>query len=357
MKYIKGFNGLRFISISLVIINHLGLPHHFESDGIFHQYFSYFFSGGAGVNVFFAISGFLITTILLNEKAKYGTVNLKNFFAKRFIRLLPPVIPFYIALYVFMQLGYVRKVEFGLLISLFYLFNFVPKAKAFWSTELSHTWSLAVEEQFYLIWSILFKWLNRNKIIFIGISLILISIVFSLIVPSQKIDLKGSVMSIQDAFFIERWTIPAISPIIIGALIAIFNFKTPETAKSITNNKLYITIASVFFCSSFFIPNEFSILFNLPHSIGVSLFLLWIVHHQTHVFITWLEWKPIRYLGTISYGIYIWQGFFIRTSSHFEPKIQLHEWPLNLLLTLIISILSYEILEKRVLNLKKYFKN
>jgi peptidoglycan/LPS O-acetylase OafA/YrhL len=69
-----------------------------------------------------------------------------------------------------------------------------------------------------------------------------------------------------------------------------------------------------------------------------------------------LEWKPIKYIGTISYGIYIWQGFFVRTGPNITPKIWVHDFPQNVALTLFIAIISYELLEKRILNLKKKFK-
>jgi peptidoglycan/LPS O-acetylase OafA/YrhL len=149
MKYIYGFDGLRCYSIILVIVTHLGVAQNFKEGSYLRDRVFYFFSGSAGVNIFFAISGFLITTLILNEIKKNGFLNVKSFFIRRFIRLIPPIIPFYIVLCVFMHLGYVRDTIIGLLASLFYMFNFVPKAKIIWSSELSHTWSLAVEEQFY----------------------------------------------------------------------------------------------------------------------------------------------------------------------------------------------------------------
>ena len=128
MNYIKGFDGLRCYSILLVVVTHLGIAHQFEEGSYLRDHLFYFFSGPAGVNIFFAISGFLITTLILNEIKTTGTFKVKLFFYRRFLRLLPPIIPFYLALYIFMQLGYVRETTIGLLASVFYLFNFhIPR--------------------------------------------------------------------------------------------------------------------------------------------------------------------------------------------------------------------------------------
>ena len=66
--------------------------------------------------------------------------------------------------------------------------------------------------------------------------------------------------------------------------------------------------------------------------------------------------KPIKYFGTISYGIYIWQGFFVRTDPNITPKIGLHNFPQNVIFTILVAILSFELFEKRILKIKNKFK-
>lgn len=355
-KYIKGFDALRCYSIVLVVVTHLGVAHIFEEGSYLRDHVFYFFSGAAGVNTFFAISGFLITTLILNEIKVTGSFNIKSFFIRRFLRLLPPVIPFFIAIFFFMKLGYIRETMVGLFFSIFYLFNFVPKAKAFWSTELSHTWSLAVEEQFYVIWAFIFSFLNSKKITFLILILLILCVFVSYFLPSISLTIQGNRYLLEDVFFTMRWTIPAIGPILIGALFAILNFLNWKniTEKIKGNNALLLCL--FLFISPFYVPNFLLPILNLFHGLGVAAILLWIANNQSHSIINVLEWKPIKYIGTISYGIYIWQGFFVRTGSEMTPKIWVHDFPQNVMFALLISVVSYEFFEKKILRFKKRFK-
>lgn len=355
-KYIKGFDGLRCYSIILVVITHLGIAHYFESSSYLRNHVFYFFSGAAGVNAFFAISGFLITTLILSEVKDTGRFNIKFFFIRRFLRLLPPLVPFFIAIFIFMKLGFIRETMIGLILSMVYLFNFVPKAKVFWSTELSHTWSLAVEEQFYILWAVVFNFFKAKQIKIFIISLLVLSIVISYILPSISLIIEGKKYSFDQVFFTERWTLPAIGPILLGSLFAILNFSNWSniSLKFEGKNPFYISI--LLFLSPFYLPEILLPLLNLFHSLGVVALLLWIANNQSSKIVKILEWKPIKYLGMISYGIYIWQGFFVRTGPEMTPKIWVHDFPQNIILTLLVSVISYEFFEKKILKLKKKFK-
>ncbi len=356
IKYIKGFDGLRFFSILLVVINHLGVSEYFKSGSYLRENVYYFFSGAAGVTIFFAISGFLITTLILNEIKETGKFNIKYFFIRRFLRLIPPVIPFFILLFIFMKLDYVRDTSIGLLASIFYLFNFVPKAKICWSAELSHTWSLAVEEQFYIIWALIFNYFNaltRNKIIFFLLALCIIT---SYTLPLMSIQLHGKKYLLDNIFFVTRWTIPAIGPILLGALFASLNHTNWKNIQRKFNEKKYAFLSLCVFFSPFYLPHVLMPLINLFHGLGAVLILLWIANNQESSLIKKLEWKPIKYIGTISYGIYIWQGFFVRTGPNLMPKTWVHEYPQNVILTLFVAILSYELFEKKIAHLKNRFK-
>ncbi|NVK26797.1 MAG: acyltransferase [Flavobacteriia bacterium] len=355
MSYIKGFNGLRSYSILLVIVTHLGIAHSLESGSYMKERVFYFFSGPAGVNIFFALSGFLITHLILKEIQRYGHFNIKNFFARRFIRLLPPIIPFYLALFIFMQLGYVRETYLGLLASVFYLYNFVPKAKILWSTELSHTWSLAVEEQFYLIWAFFYRFLSRKQIMIWIIILLLACIAANYIWPIIPVTIKGETYTLDQIAFIKRWIIPAMGPILLGALFAILNHYHFDKVKARFSSQLSLVLGFLVLCSPFYIPGFLLPLKAMTHALGAVFILVWVYHNQESKFVRILEWGPLRYIGVISYSLYIWQGFFVRTSSTITPKIWVHDFPFNVVLTFVVAILSYELYEKHVLKLKKRF--
>lgn len=88
-------------------------------------------------------------------------------------------------------------------------------------------------------------------------------------------------------------------------------------------------------------------------SIGVSLFILWIYYNQNSNITYSLEFLPLKYLGKISYGVYIFQGLFLRTGPGGDLLIQ--QFPYNIILTIIVAVLSYHLVELKVLKLKKYF--
>ena len=355
-EYIKSFNGLRFYSILLVILTHLGISKYFEDGSYCRDNVFYFFSGTAGVNIFFTISGFLITTLILSEIKLTGKFNLKLFFIRRFLRLLPPILPFFIAILFFMKQGYIAETITGLFFSVFYLYNFVPKSKIFWSTELSHTWSLAVEEQFYILWAFLFSTFNLSKIKKIIFLLLILCIFTSYILPLISVNIEGKKYILDNVFFTTRWTIPAIGPILIGALFAILNFSNWNNIKLKFKGKKSLFLSILVFISPFYLPIILLPLINLFHGLGIALILLWITNNQSSVFVKILEWKPIKYFGTISYGIYIWQGFFVRTDPNITPKIGLHNFPQNVIFTILVAILSFELFEKRILKIKNKFK-
>ncbi|MCE2788818.1 MAG: acyltransferase [Saprospiraceae bacterium] len=354
--YIKGFDGLRCYSILLVIVTHLGVAHYFEEGSYIRNHVFYFFSGAAGVNLFFAISGYLITSLILQEIKKTGMFNIRFFFIRRFLRLLPPLMPFFIAIFIFMKLGFIRETMMGIMLSLFYLFNFVPKAKAFWTAELSHTWSLAVEEQFYILWAAIFKFFRDFQRVMIILFLLILCVVATKLLPSIVINITGKNYRLDEVFFVTRWTIPAIGPILIGALSAIVYFSNWKNIQQTSKGFLFGFLSFVVFFSPFYLPGFLMPYINLFHGLGSAMLLLWITSNQNSIVITFLEWKPIKYIGVISYSVYIWQGFFVRTGQDMLPKIWVHEAPQNVVFSFIMAIISFELLEKRFLKFKKNFK-
>ncbi|MBP7141853.1 MAG: acyltransferase [Opitutaceae bacterium] len=139
--YYPALDGVRTIAVGIVLCAHGGV--------------SWFRSGGVGVDIFFVLSGFLITTILSNERQRTGSIRFRNFYARRFLRLAP-------ALVLTCVLVAVAKAALGesfpsvdIALALTYTSNW---ARAFYNyqlTWLDHCWSLAIEEQFYLIWPLI----------------------------------------------------------------------------------------------------------------------------------------------------------------------------------------------------------
>ena len=105
--------------------------------------------GNLGVSVFFVISGFLITLLLLKEECQYGDISLKNFYVRRACRILPAYFAFLLAMLIVWRLHFVDLGWGQLVAAATFTWNYSPLASG-WT--LAHCWSLAVEEQFYLLW-------------------------------------------------------------------------------------------------------------------------------------------------------------------------------------------------------------
>jgi peptidoglycan/LPS O-acetylase OafA/YrhL len=160
---IPSLDGLRALSIVLVIIAHFAgtahLPKSFEP--IEHL-------GNYGVRFFFVISGFLITTLLLKEYAKTKSVSLRHFYIRRCLRILPAFYVYVGSIVVLTAIGLITLYPGDLLHALTYTMNYqnipvdIPNGRAN-GWYLTHLWSLSVEEQFYLLWPLLFLLLRPRR--------------------------------------------------------------------------------------------------------------------------------------------------------------------------------------------------
>ena len=147
---IPSLDGLRALSIFLVVSLHT-LQRYSINHRVGLGWYA-LFNGGLGVSIFFVISGFLITSLLLQEQRKRGSISLRGFYLRRAFRILPPLY-FYIGVVVL--LGRAGRLSFDwrdIVSSAFFFHNFTNNA-TMWSVE--HLWSISVEEQFYLVWPLI----------------------------------------------------------------------------------------------------------------------------------------------------------------------------------------------------------
>lgn len=355
-NYIKGFDGLRGISILLVIFSHLGWAYTLFGNSEMGSRLGLLLSGTTGVNVFFTLSGFLITLILLKEKEAKGRIGLKTFYVKRFLRLAPPLLLFLATLFILMLAGLLALNYKGLLYSFFYVYNYIPKE--LYSSELGLTWSLSVEEQFYLFWPFIILFVNKTKKI---IHIVIMLMVICLILLLARTD--SSILEFFDAlryvelskrYFTNRWTLPAIATIMTGCLTAVLYHK--KTFKNINRRQWWglLVLGSAIFVSFVYLPKEFFPSGWFIQSFGTALIILFVIHNQDSYFTNALEFNMLSNIGKISYGIYIYQGLFLGTGPNADGLL-VQKYPLNLFLTILVAYLSYNILEKKFLRLKKSF--
>lgn len=138
LAYMPALDGLRGIAVLLVFAVHAGIP----------------VPGGLGVDIFFVISGFLITRILSRELERAGTIRLGRFYARRILRLYPALLALvlcFIAAAIVLR-GLTSRILLNSALALTYTSNVAMTISGEYMGNLSHTWSLAMEEQFYLVW-------------------------------------------------------------------------------------------------------------------------------------------------------------------------------------------------------------
>ena len=156
---IYGFDALRAISVTLVVLSHIGIIAAVKPE--FLKAFFTVFNGTCGVKTFFVLSGFLITTLLMNEYAQTGRINVLAFMIRRASRILPLYVLILAIAATLISASIAEPSSGAMIFSALYLYNFIPQDVDV--NYLSHLWSLAVEEQFYLVWPFAFALLFTKK--------------------------------------------------------------------------------------------------------------------------------------------------------------------------------------------------
>lgn len=344
-KRIPALDGMRAISILLVLGAHLKHSDLFSS--LLPDYI--YFDGALGVGVFFTISGFLITSLMLKEESNKGKINLKNFYIRRFIRLMPIYYMFLIALVVIDYFTIVNITWCQYLSSLTYTKNF------FCSSWIDgHLWSLAVEEQFYLVWPLIFYFVPKKYRIKIAVVLVIIAPIFRVYFYLTK---QGSLLAF--SFFSHM------DCLMIGCLIAYIYFREHKIIGFL--NKLpqglvrLVAIALIFFSSLtqyLLLFGFFTVPFNKTvQSIAIGILIVSYSLQPKGWSYKFLNLKFVTYIGILSYSIYLWQQPLLVPSGFYgkeNPMITV--FPYSIFVIIIISVFSYEIVEKYFLKLKKRFK-
>jgi peptidoglycan/LPS O-acetylase OafA/YrhL len=286
---IPSLDGLRAISISLVVAGHWAeLRYHSDIAGAF---------ANLGVRIFFIISGYLITTLLLKEHSQTSTIQLRDFYIRRAYRILPAAIAFMLP--VFLIFGHELR-WYHIAAAAFYVANFDFSHP--W--VLGHLWSLSVEEQFYFLWpGVLKKWFRHRIAILTGV------IAFA---PLYRIvchffHLHGRTDE----------TFPAVADILaFGCLLAIFAPRLPRIKPA----SAILMLVPIILVPIYTGVHHF-------HMTPLLLFLLWPTMHLSiaglllHVVqrpYRFLNIHPIMWLGKISYSLYLWQQLFVY-GTHTRP--------------------------------------
>ena len=350
--YINGFDGIRAIAVTMVVLNHIGSFEFLPQESVFYtQRLWHLFSGETGVMIFFTLSGFLITHLLITEYRTKGSINYKNFIIRRALRLVPALAVMMLVYLILIACGLLQTNAIALVLSFIYLYNYIPQK--FNVTELTHTWSLAVEEQFYLIWPLFLNYFKLKKLPGIIFIIIFLGVLFTFILPSLIFEISGKSFYLSESFRPMRWIIPAAIPIMVGAFFAIlyhdYKEKLIETCTDFKFEFLWI----LFFVSPIFLPEFLLKIDFLFQAFGVGMLLTFIFIKQASNLTRALQLQPLVYIGQISYGLYIYQGLFLRTGPGSVQWFQ--QFPQQLIFTIILTVISYHTIENYFKKLRKNY--
>ena len=339
-QHIPSLDGIRAISVLLVVMTHSGFS---------------FASGALGVNVFFFLSGFLITTLLRREHRRTGRINFRRFYLRRALRIFPPM---YLLLAVAVALSVrgwlepmvTRDVAVA---QFFHLSNYAHISGSQVAPGTEILWSLSVEEHFYLVFPALFAFLMARspRQRFVILVLICVSVLTwrCWVVAA---DFMGG----------ARWAYEAtdtrMDSILWGAVFALFAnpYFEPERAKHLDRVSLGVLAVGVILASQAYKAEWFShtLRYTLQCVCFAPLFVLAI--HRAHRFpMSLLDRQPLRWIGEISYGLYLYRYLVIAILVQHTTFSGLALLTATLAISLPICALSERYLERPAAVLRKRF--
>lgn len=354
-NYRKEIDGLRALAIIPVVLFHTG---------------SSFFEGGyVGVDIFFVISGYLITKLIIKDYLD-RTFTIAKFYERRIRRIIPALFFMIMVItfisYFVMSPSDLKNFYKSSLSNTLFLSNFF-----FWKninyfsnpTELIpliHLWSISIEEQFYLIFPLIFLILLKktkiNQIFFLLISLSVFSLLFAQIIGNFNlvkpyIEKNFSFFYISSASFYlpfsRAWEL------LIGCAIALFMHKKKQIEFHYSNIIVLFGISLILFSIFFYDKNiPYASIYTLVPVLGSSILIIFL--NKKNFFYNLFTYKYLIFVGLISYSLYLWhQPIFALYRLYFIDEPTWYEYFFLIILSIMISIFSWKFIETPFRN--KYF--
>ncbi|MEW5940259.1 MAG: acyltransferase [Chloroflexota bacterium] len=365
---IPGLDGIRAIAFLLVFSVHT----------------DYIYIGWVGVQLFFVLSGFLITDILLRMKEKFAAGDyFKKFYGRRFLRIFPLYYLYLFIMYIVTnillhyeyRIQYMERFQDHLPYALAYIYNFFNASPAYdgESWFIGHLWSLSSEEQFYLVWPLLIFLTPQKHLKKLFVGAIIAGTLFRLGVTALY--KYGDPTFLYSDMSVVIYVLPFsyLDAFGLGAYIA--RFDIPKARWQFL--ALLILLPVVGFATTYFSTGDFGVstAFGFAYPLDKDLKQVWGYSYLSYLcvlliylvarekfFLRFLENKFVSYLGRISYGLYVyhfaivWFVARIRDLSIPVPIAKPLTLVISAILTYAVASLSYKYFEKPILDLKeRYF--
>lgn len=370
--FFPNLNGIRFLAALVVIIHHVEMAKYwFGLPNIYRNSFVGGVFGELGIILFFVLSGFLITYLLLEEHRRTGTISVRNFYIRRILRIWP--VYYLVVIFSLLILpnfhwfdipGFSEHIDEGFLVKCLTYLSFLPNVGYTLYEHIPYatqTWSVGVEEQFYLLWPLLMLYaINRKKVM----QALVGTIAFYLLVKTATVVNYVGNPGVRSAeklwLFWDHFSIDCMAMGGIGAWLLFY--RKEKTLKILFNKylqaALYIILA-VITVKGLMLPWYSKELFAI---IFMVLILNLAANKNTLIS---FEFRPLNYLGKISYGLYMYHNFVLTVILKFIMAYGLLDVGsitggiiyqlVSIALTIALSALSYEYFEKWFLGIKTRF--
>lgn len=335
-SHLPSLDGLRALAVFMVVLYHLQIP------GI---------SGSTGVLMFFVLSGFLITWLLLNEEERFGTVSLRLFYYRRSLRIMPA---FYVYWGLFVGSLLVLSKELVItqaICSFLYVNNYYQAIFGDPNTGLSHTWSLGVEEQFYLLWPITFLLLRDNvrRLRLLAWAIAIVWVYREVLVV---------IFHARQGYIYEAFDTRA-DHLMIGCALAVALkervgarlWQMLVASSTLSWITFALLLGSMFAESSHIVAYRNTIGFIVEPLLTAFLIVQGIAHGSEALGAV-LNRNWVRYLGTISYSIYLYHPLVVASIRRLTRNVPVLSQCASVLAVLVVASASYFFLEKPLQNLR-----
>jgi peptidoglycan/LPS O-acetylase OafA/YrhL len=337
--YLPTLDGWRAIAIGLVLFDHAFNSSVCAAGST--RWCNHFMVGQTGVNLFFGLSGLLICTRLLQERRGSNRISLRGFYIRRAWRILPPAL-LYLAIITVLALArqiLVSRAE--LTASLFFFRNYLSPESGFYT---GHFWSLSLEEQFYIVWPTLLLGLlvlPRRWPVAVTVLLAVGIAVWRHASVTLALMLHGQLAR---GFFLHTGV--RADGLLMGAAAALVLARGAGPFQRMPF-WLWGMVVGVYVA----VVAHFGLHPTIWESTLVPVMVAWTAYHPRTLPSRLLEWPALRWMGRISYSLYIWQQCFFPPADVAAPLHVLQRWPLGVPAAIACAAASYYLVERRAIRL------